>query len=169
MLAEAACDLFLEQGYDGTSVSEIARRAGIARSSFFNYAASKAELLWGPLDDRIAAAGDALDAGESVRDALRRIGEGAAPDALALAFANAEAMRIEEHLEAEAALRASRVARVVARGLRRDGRDALEADVHAGAYGAAVVAALRAWSGAGAGATSLAAHVDRALDIAATR
>ena len=33
MLAEAACELFLEQGYEQTSVSDIARRAGIARSS----------------------------------------------------------------------------------------------------------------------------------------
>src|SRR5690606_38207930 len=60
MLAEAACELFLEQGYEATNVAEIAQRAGIARSSFFNYAPGKAELLWGSLDERIASADDAL-------------------------------------------------------------------------------------------------------------
>ena len=41
-LAEAACELFLEQGYEATSIAEIATRAGVSRSSFFNYFWSKA-------------------------------------------------------------------------------------------------------------------------------
>ena len=39
-LAEAACELFLEQGYEATSVVDIAQRAGVSRSSFFNYFSS---------------------------------------------------------------------------------------------------------------------------------
>src|SRR5690606_29598737 len=31
--AEAACELFLEQGYEQTSVTDVARRAGVSRSS----------------------------------------------------------------------------------------------------------------------------------------
>ena len=36
VLAEAACELFLEKGYDATSVADITTRAGVSRSSFFN-------------------------------------------------------------------------------------------------------------------------------------
>lgn len=55
ILAEAACELFLEQGFDDTSISEIATRAGVSRSSFFNYFASKSDILWSPLDERITS------------------------------------------------------------------------------------------------------------------
>ena len=55
-LAEAACELFLEQGYEATSVVDIAQRAGVSRSSFFNYFSSKSDVLWSGLDARIAAA-----------------------------------------------------------------------------------------------------------------
>jgi AcrR family transcriptional regulator len=36
-IAEAACELFLEQGYEQTSIADISTRAGVSRSSFFNY------------------------------------------------------------------------------------------------------------------------------------
>lgn len=166
MLAEAACELFLENGYDDTSVTEIATRAGIARSSFFNYAATKADLLWGGLDDRIAAVGRALDAGEELEPALRALAAGFAPDALALAYGNAAAMRIEAHLEQEAAVRAWRIAGLAARALQRDGAEPLTAEVRGGAYGAAVLAALRSWALLGAGASPFADHLDRALALA---
>ncbi|WP_105566503.1 helix-turn-helix domain-containing protein [Microbacterium halophytorum] len=163
MLAEAACELFLENGYDDTSVTDIASRAGIGRSSFFNYAATKAELLWGGLDERIAAAAAAVDEGAAAEDALRRAAARLAPDALALAIANASAMRIEASLEQESALRAHRAAVLAARALRRDGADPLAADVTGGAYGAALLAAIRAWALAGAGTAPLSDWLDRAL------
>ncbi|WP_308291557.1 helix-turn-helix domain-containing protein [Microbacterium sp. G2-8] len=169
MLAEAAIELFLEQGYDATSVAEIATRAGVGRSSFFNYAAGKADLLWGALDERIRAAAAAVDGGAALREALDDIARDFAPDALALAFAHADAMRLEEHLEVESALRMSRIAQIAARALRVAGTDPLVADVTAGAYGAAVLQALRAWSQAGAGASPFAWHLARALDVVPTR
>ncbi|MDQ2670204.1 MAG: TetR/AcrR family transcriptional regulator, partial [Gemmatimonadota bacterium] len=43
-LAEAACELFLERGYEQTSVTDIATRAGVSRSSFFNYFDTKSAL-----------------------------------------------------------------------------------------------------------------------------
>lgn len=163
MLAEAACELFLEVGYEGTSITDIARRAGIGRSSFFNYAAGKADLLWGPLDERIERAGRAVDDGEGPAEALRESVVGFAPDALALAMANAHAMRIEQSLEQESALRMWRVAAVAARALRRSGAGATEADVRAGAYGAAMLSAIREWATAGAGSAPLSARLDAAL------
>lgn len=163
MLAEAACELFLESGYDETSVTEIARRAGVARSSFFNYASTKAELLWGGLDERIDRVRDAVDSGMNVEEAIGQLADGLAPDALALAFANGAAMRIEQHLEVESAVRMSRIASIAARSLEAAGLPPMEAAVFGGAYGAAVIAALRSWALSGAGTEPLDAHVRRAL------
>ncbi len=44
-LVVAAVDLFTEQGYDATTVSQIAERAGLTRSTFFRHFSDKRELL----------------------------------------------------------------------------------------------------------------------------
>ncbi len=44
-LVVAAVDLFSEQGYDATTVAQIAERAGVTRSTFFRYFPDKRELL----------------------------------------------------------------------------------------------------------------------------
>jgi AcrR family transcriptional regulator len=44
-LVVAAVDLFTEQGYDATTVAQIAERAGVTRSTFFRHFADKRELL----------------------------------------------------------------------------------------------------------------------------
>ncbi|HEY0237918.1 MAG TPA: helix-turn-helix domain-containing protein [Friedmanniella sp.] len=44
-LVVAAVDLFNEQGYDATTVAQIAERAGLTRSTFFRYFSDKRELL----------------------------------------------------------------------------------------------------------------------------
>ena len=41
----AAVDLFTEQGYDATTVAQIAERAGITKSTFFRYFPDKRELV----------------------------------------------------------------------------------------------------------------------------
>ena len=41
----AAVDLFTEQGYDATTVAQIAERAGLTRSTFFRHFSDKRELL----------------------------------------------------------------------------------------------------------------------------
>lgn len=41
----AAVDLFTAQGYDATTVAEIAERAGVTRSTFFRHFADKREVL----------------------------------------------------------------------------------------------------------------------------
>lgn len=72
VLSEAACELFLEQGYDATSVSDLARRLGLAKSALYHHFASKEELLSvaletglggleAVLDDPRASAGPASD------------------------------------------------------------------------------------------------------------
>jgi AcrR family transcriptional regulator len=44
-IVAAAVDLFTEQGYDETTVAEIAARAGITKSTFFRHFPDKRELL----------------------------------------------------------------------------------------------------------------------------
>ncbi|GAA3340116.1 TetR/AcrR family transcriptional regulator [Curtobacterium pusillum] len=44
-LVLAAVDLFSEQGYDGTTVTQIAERAGVTKSTFFRHFPDKRELL----------------------------------------------------------------------------------------------------------------------------
>lgn len=44
-LVVAAVDLFVEQGYDATTVAQIAERAGVTKSTFFRYFPDKRELL----------------------------------------------------------------------------------------------------------------------------
>ena len=63
-LAEAASELFLEQGYEATSIADITQRAGVSRSSFFNYFSSKSDVLWSGLDARIDTAHDLRAQGE---------------------------------------------------------------------------------------------------------
>src|SRR6201986_3862350 len=41
----AAAALFAEQGYDATTVAQIAKRAGVTKSPFFRYFPDKRELL----------------------------------------------------------------------------------------------------------------------------
>ncbi|WP_448059848.1 TetR/AcrR family transcriptional regulator [Cellulomonas hominis] len=55
MLEEAASELFLERGYAATSVADITQRAGVSRSTFFNYVETKSDLLWSAFDEAAAA------------------------------------------------------------------------------------------------------------------
>lgn len=167
-LAEAACELFLEKGFEATSLADITNRAGVSRSSFFNYFASKSDILWATLDERIAALGVQLaetsstDAAADVRTGIRAIAGGFAPDSLALALVNSTAMGLDDELEREASVRRSRIARIVAERLRRGGYERLDAEVAGAAWGGAVLAALEAWAHDGAGRTALERFIARA-------
>src|SRR3954447_11398544 len=44
-LVMAAVELFTEQGYDATTVAQIAERAGVTKSTFFRHFPDKRELL----------------------------------------------------------------------------------------------------------------------------
>lgn len=45
-----ALELIARQGYDDTTVDDIAAAAGIARRTFFRYYPSKADVVWGDFD-----------------------------------------------------------------------------------------------------------------------
>jgi TetR/AcrR family transcriptional regulator, regulator of mycofactocin system len=65
--------LFARQGFDATTVDDIAGAAGIGRRTFFRYFASKNDLVWGDFAQQLAgfrALLDATDPDTPVMDAL---------------------------------------------------------------------------------------------------
>lgn len=156
-LAEAACELFLEQGYEATSIADITRRAGVSRSSFFNYFSSKSDVLWSGIDERIDRAVDSLGMlgaaadGDAVRAILLHVVRGFAPDPLALALRNATAMGLEEELVRDTGLRHARLSEAIAGAATASGIDVIRADILGAAHAAAVLSSLRVWAEHGAG------------------
>ena len=72
-IEDAAWELFCQRGYAATSVDDIAERAGIAPRTFFRYFPSKADVLYGEVDDAIAVFSEAFrsrSAGEPVLASL---------------------------------------------------------------------------------------------------
>jgi AcrR family transcriptional regulator len=59
-LGRAALDLFVERGYEATTVAEIADRAGLTKSTFFRYYADKRDVLSAGQDVLMEAFGDAI-------------------------------------------------------------------------------------------------------------
>ncbi|GAB4586458.1 TetR/AcrR family transcriptional regulator [Nocardia sp. IFM 10818] len=60
-LLEAAVDMFEERGYEATTVADIAATAEVGTRTFFNYFASKEELLFPEPDERVTSAVRAID------------------------------------------------------------------------------------------------------------
>jgi AcrR family transcriptional regulator len=58
---EAAVDLFARQGYDGTSVTQVITRAGVAKGGFYHHFASKEALLYEVYGDLIGHQLAAMD------------------------------------------------------------------------------------------------------------
>lgn len=168
-IAEAACELFLESGYEGTSIAGIAQRAGVSRSSFFNYFSSKSDVLWSGFDERLDRAVAALAAPGAGADSagieavLAAILEGLEPDPLALAFGNAQAMGLAEELQRESALRQGRLAAALSEAARGAGVERIRADVLGAAYAVVVLSSLRVWAEGGAGHGSPLAQLQHAL------
>ncbi len=76
-LSHVALTLFLEHGFDETTVDDIARAAGIGRRTFFRYFRSKNDLAWGDFDalldrmrDHLAATPPEVPLMEALRAAV---------------------------------------------------------------------------------------------------
>lgn len=170
-LAEAACELFLERGYDATSVADITQRAGVSRSSFFNYFTSKSDVLWSGVDERIGEAIRSLRAlektasGDAVRSILLIVVRDFEPDPLTLALRNAAAMGLQEELVRDTGLRLARLSEAVAASARAAGIDVVRADILGAANAAAVLSALRVWAEQGAGRGTPEAVLQDALTL----
>ena len=74
-VARVALALFARQGYDETTVDEIAAAVGISRRTFFRYFESKPDVVWGEFDAELGRLRDRLGeapAAEPMMDVLRR-------------------------------------------------------------------------------------------------
>ncbi|MFD0905406.1 mycofactocin system transcriptional regulator [Actinomadura sediminis] len=74
-LERLAFELFARQGFDETTVDDIAAAAGIGRRTFFRYFASKNDLVWGDFDEqlrRLRTLLDEADPSAPIMDAVRR-------------------------------------------------------------------------------------------------
>jgi AcrR family transcriptional regulator len=61
-LLAVAVEVFNERGYDGTSMEDLSRRLGIAKSAIYHHVAGKEELLALALDRALAGLADAVAA-----------------------------------------------------------------------------------------------------------
>jgi AcrR family transcriptional regulator len=172
MLEEAAAELFLERGYDGTTIDEISGRAGVARTTFFNYFSTKGDLLWVELDAAIPRLRAALDDGDpdapaldSVERALAEVADGISGARVPWAIAHRELMGTTAELRATGLTRLLDVADVVARHLSRSEPRLDEAGARAAAasIAAGAMAGAAQWIEAGTTRGPLAEHVGDAV------
>lgn len=74
-LEQAAYDLFLDRGYEQTTVADIASRAGLTERTFFRHYADKREVLFGGSD--------------TLKEEIVRVADGAAPGLSTIAIVRA--------------------------------------------------------------------------------
>ncbi|MGO1543118.1 MAG: TetR/AcrR family transcriptional regulator [Gulosibacter sp.] len=117
-LEEAACELALELGWDSVSADDIARRAGVSRSSFFNYFASKSDVLWSNVDV-------ALESATTLHEFVDRLEELGPPTALTYV----ETMGAASAAEESAVTRSNRLAKLLGQGRAAD--DVVDATIDA--------------------------------------
>ncbi|TFD40664.1 TetR family transcriptional regulator [Cryobacterium sp. TMT1-2-1] len=176
MLEEAAAELFLEQGYAGTTVEDITRRAGVSRNTFFNYFPAKSDLLWADVDAGLAElpraladCPDGLGVTDAVRHALHQVAAGFGPGRVPWALTQADLMGTRGVLEASGLSRMMKQADFVSRFVAERagsgtgaGRD-LAGRCFAMAVLAAAVAAAGVWAAAGVSRGNLAPYVDAGI------
>jgi AcrR family transcriptional regulator len=168
-IEEAAAELFLEQGYDRTTVDDIARRAGVGRATFFNYFPSKPDLLWVDVDEALDALRGELGSstGElaSVVAGLRSVASRLGPERIPLVVTQLELIGGRHEVTAAGLSRIAALAAVLRAALERPGADPLLVDTVGAALAAATVSAWRAWAAGGVGRGELAPYLERALTI----
>ncbi len=128
-LVLAAVDLFTEQGYDDTTVTEIAERAGVTKSTLFRYFPEKRDILAAGqetlshlLSEGIAEAPDGATPLEAVSAGLRRVSSSMGPANRELgpritAAVAASAELRERHILKSAGLTGTTTTALVARGI----------------------------------------------------
>ena len=172
VLADAAAELFLEQGWSRTTVDQIAQRAGVSRGTFFNYFESKADTFWLDLDATAAGLGDVLRASSGpsavrrVESALVQLAAAHPADRVPWALTQSDAMGLGDDLVSSAAVRLVRIRATVASFL-CEAADVphgdVGAEVAASALLAAAATAVVRWARAGVRRRSLDEEVAEAL------
>ncbi|WP_092093945.1 TetR/AcrR family transcriptional regulator [Curtobacterium sp. UNCCL20] len=172
VLADAAAELFLEQGYGRTTVDHIAARAGVSRATFFNYFTAKSDVLWLELDAAVSSLPALLEesrdpsAVRAVEEALLAAARAHDPERVPWAIAQAEVMGIGPELVASVATRVTAQHTAVSAFVGRRTGDhpaALWPQTVAGAMLGAAAAAFGVWVADGVGRRPLVEYVGAAL------
>lgn len=177
VLQEAAFELFVENGYIGTTVDHIATRAGVSRNTFFNYFDAKGEVFWVELDATTERLKAALAGDPSVTSSTNaaRIG---IRQAMLTAIAPLESEHVPfvltqydligsvTELQASAMSRFATQARLLSEYLRRSGVAPAAARAQAYSLIACVIAAAQEWAQAGPQRGRLEPYIRTAIDAA---
>jgi len=192
ILEDAAAELFLEQTYTGTTIDQVARRAGVSRNTFFNYFGSKSDLLWVDVDTALDALDTALAAASSeptstfaaridtVCAALAEVAHRHPHSRVPLGFTQREIMGTSAELQASGLIRMSRAMSLIERsigtpvapaapsdtarsGAAPEGSDPLVVHSFAAAVVAAAAAGAMHWASAGVARGELADDIERAI------
>jgi AcrR family transcriptional regulator len=142
VLEDAATELFLEQGYHQTTIDQITKRAGVSRATFFNYFASKSDVLWLHVDQALQTLDHALERGATLSAALSEVASTMATGFPPLIASHADALDAGDDLAADAGARVVELARIVE-------KSGVPSDRVWIVTGAIVQSALQ-WAGAGA-------------------
>ena len=127
-LERAALALFVEYGYDATTVAEIADRAGLTKSTFFRHFADKREVLFGGQDmltqlfsDAIRTAPPAATTVDCLAAALESAAVAFTPDRHDLAPQRRAVIAANSELQERELLKRARFASAMADALRARG------------------------------------------------
>ena len=151
-LETAALDLFVENGYEETTVAQIADRAGLNRATFFRHFADKREVLFGGEDvlaglfaDGIRAAAPDATLTECLQAALAAAGVAMTPRQRAKAAQRVRVLATNSEVQERGLLKHARIARSISAALRERGADELTARLGAEVAMLAFSVAVERW------------------------
>ena len=172
LLQESAFELFIENGYTGTTVDQIATRAGVSRNTFFNYFDAKGEVFWVELDAATERLKTALavqstppaDASRAIRSAMLAAVAPLESQHVPFILTQYDLIGSAAELQASAMSRFATQARLLSGFSERHGAAAGTARAQAYALIACVVAAAQEWAQTGPQRGRLEPYVQRAID-----
>jgi AcrR family transcriptional regulator len=133
-LETAALDLFVENGYEETTVAQIAERAGLNRATFFRHFADKREVLFAGEDVLAGLFADAIRAAPPeaklitcLQAALAAVGDTMTPQRRATASRRILIVTADSALQERGQLKYARITSSIADALRERGVDDLTA------------------------------------------
>jgi AcrR family transcriptional regulator len=151
-LETAALDLFVTNGYEETTVAQIAERAGLNRATFFRHFAEKREVLFGGEDvlaglfaGAIRAASPAATLNECLRAAFAAADVAMTPQQRAKAAQRVLVVAANSELQERGLLKHARIAGSMSAALRERGIDELSARLGAEVGMLAFTIAVERW------------------------
>jgi AcrR family transcriptional regulator len=154
-LETAALDLFVENGYEETTVAQIADRAGLNRATFFRHFADKREVLFGGEDvlaglfaEGIRSAAPDATLTECLQAAFAAAGVAMTPRQRAKAAQRVRVLATNSEVQERGLLKHARIARSISAALRMRGADELTARLGAEVGMLAFSIAVERWLGA---------------------